>query len=116
MRPARHGTLLNPLLQALRRGLSCVHPLGTGTYGSVTKCWVRGHGLVALKCSLISNDTLRAEAELNRRIPPHPCIAQVGALQHSLSAQEGMLGFSCVAQLEAHLHTASAPASRLTWH
>ena len=128
MCPSRHKTLFNPLLQVLQRGVSHACLLGAGTYGSVTGCWVKGHGLVALKHSNISADALRAEAEINRRILPHPCIAQVGALQHSLSAQERMStaclsrsgiqpslpSSSCVAQMDAHLHTAFALASRFT--
>ena len=123
MRPSR--PLLKPLLQALQRGVSTAKPLGAGTSGWIWKCWVRGHGVVALKGSRIGDAALRAEAEMNRRIPPHPCIAQVSALQHSVSAQEGMLtacltrsgvqpwlpGSSCVAQLFTHLHAASALAS-----
>ena len=112
MRSSRHRTLFDPLLQALQLGAPHAQRLGTGSYGSITRCWVRGHGLVALKRSLTSADAIRAEAKINRRIPPHPCIAQVGARQHPLSAQEGMLaaclscsgiqpslpGSSCVAQ------------------
>ena len=105
MRPSRHRPLFNPLLQALRQGEPHARILGAGTNGSVNMCWVRGHGVVALKRSLTSNNTLTAEAEINRRIPPHPCIAQVGALQLSWSAQEGVLA-ACVSR---SMHPAIPP-------
>lgn len=85
---------------------------------------------MVLKRSLTNPDAIRVEASTNRRIPSNPYIAQVGALQHSASAEKGTLaaclsrggtqlslsGPSCVAQADAHLHSASAQASWLSQH
>ena len=105
-----------PLLQALVRGTGKWQLLSSGSYGEVYRCWVEGYGMVAIKRSFRDPDAIRAEATINRLILPNPYIAQVGVLQHSVSALEGSVaaclsrggtqqtlpGSGSVARVDAH--------------